>query len=68
MCLEPRGPVRVGEAETFHDTLRSANAVHREGTNGLCAEGDPVSVEAPSCLCVVLSFRGVSAPLAELLL
>lgn len=28
--METRGPIRVGEAETFHDTLRSASAVHRE--------------------------------------
>lgn len=51
MCLEMRGPVRVGEAGTFRDTLRSAHAVGRErDTSSLCAEGDPKSVEAPSWL------------------
>lgn len=47
VCLETRGPIRVGEAETFHDTLRSASAVHRErNTSSLCAKGSPESVDA----------------------
>lgn len=50
VCLETRGPVRVGEAETFRDTLRLASAVHRErDPNSPCAKGAPESMEAPSC-------------------
>lgn len=47
VCLETRGPIRVGEAETFHDTLSSARAVHRErDTSSPC----PESVEdSPAC-------------------
>lgn len=45
------GPSQGGEAETFHDTLRSASAVHRErDKSSLCAKGNPESVEASSRL------------------
>lgn len=38
------GPSQGGEAETFHDTLRSTSAVHRErDTSSLCAKGNPES-------------------------
>lgn len=37
---------RVGEAETSHDTLGSASAVHRERDTSLCVKGGPESVEA----------------------
>lgn len=61
-------PSKSREAETFHDPLRSASAVHRKGTEAACAESRPESVEVCSCLRVVLSYRGANMSLAELLL